>query len=82
MSDLEAPPAPQNGAPVGEPPSEVPFWLLGTVGVVILALAAVLVLAVTQDDSKGTDGDVKSPSYPLTWDSRIAPYAEKGRAAA
>lgn len=77
MSDLEAPPAPQDGAPVGGPPSDVPYWLLATVGVVILALAAVLVLAVTQDDSKGTDGDVKSPSYPLTWDSRIAPYADK-----
>ena len=76
MSDPGVPPAAPDNAPEGGPPADVPMWLLGVVFAVILALAGVFVVALTHKGSNGAEAaDPSAPSYPLEWDSRIAPYA-------
>ena len=77
MSGLGVAP-PEGGPPSAarEPGSEIPIWVLLVAGVVALSLAAFLGFAIiTWGNDPPTDETtgLPKPSYPATWDPRIAP---------
>ena len=68
-------PVPGDPEPEPDPSSDIPMWL-------VLALVGVLIAAVGLTgyvllDQRKDDTEAAGPSYPKTWDPRVAPYVEK-----
>ncbi|HEX2892648.1 MAG TPA: hypothetical protein VHO29_01425 [Marmoricola sp.] len=74
MSDLGlSPAAPQDPAPPDDrSASEIPLWVIVAVLVVMVAGAALVAVVLLV----GKDAKATAPSYPNTWDPRIAPYVK------
>src|SRR5687768_8424013 len=67
MSDLGLQPAPQpTEAPVGQPSSNIPLWMVFVAVLVMLAMGAATAFMLVRDSDRR--------SYPARWDSRVAPY--------
>jgi hypothetical protein len=69
MSDLGLEPALQPAvAPIEQPASKIPIWVLLVAVLVMLAMAAATLFIVMREADKRT--------YPARWDPRIAPYVQ------
>jgi hypothetical protein len=69
MSDLGLEPAPQpTEAPIEQPPSDTPLWMIFVAVLVMLAMGAATAFILLRD--------AKERTYPARWDSRVEPYVQ------